>query len=508
MKKADVIIVGGGPAGLMAGCELALSGVNALVLERRLERVRNSRALTLHPRSLELMAMRGIADRFLARGQTLPTSHYANLETRLRFDALETDYPFTLLIPQFVTEELLEQRARELGAAIWRGHEVTGLTQDAQAVHVHSHSRDGAMLLEARYVIGADGARSFVRRQSGIPFPGTDTASTGILGDIVPEEPPEHPFLSMTNKHGLLLMVPLGKETYRFAMIDPLHQHLPADVPVTLEELQGGIERITGKTLRIRSTVWLSRYGDANRQAEVYRAGRVFLAGDAAHIHFPAGGQGLNVGLQDAFNLGWKLAAALRDEAKADWLLDSYHAERHEAGRQLLADTKAQGQLMTDFSETGTALRQLVSRLLSFPDANRSIAEQVGATGIAYQPLPGTGTNPWIGRRCPNLRLVLPDGAPLTLYQLMHGGQFVLIHHPGSGSLPEDLLESCADSHIRVITAKIEDAGMEGIEALLVRPDGHIAWAMAQRDTAAAAEDSFEGLRAWMPPASDSGIRV
>lgn len=136
----------------MAASELALAGVDTLVVERRWERVRNSRALTLHPRSLELMAMRGIADRFLARGQTLPTGHYANLETRLRFDALETDYPFTLLIPQFVTEELLEQRARALGAAIWRGHEVTGLTQDAQAVHVHSHTRDGAILLEARYV--------------------------------------------------------------------------------------------------------------------------------------------------------------------------------------------------------------------------------------------------------------------------------------------------------------------------------------------------------------------
>ncbi|WP_397335083.1 hypothetical protein [Paenibacillus thiaminolyticus] len=163
---------------------------------------------------------------------------------------------------------------------------------------------------------------------------------------------------------------------------------------------------------------------------------------------------------------------------------------------------------MTDFSENGTALRQIVSRLLSFPDANRSIAELIGATRIAYRPLPGTGTNPWIGRRCPNLRLVLPDGAPLTLYQLMHGGQFVLIHRPGSGSLPQDLLESCADSKIRVITAKIEDAGIACIEALLVRPDGHIAWVMAQGDTAAASEDSFEGLRAWMLYASDCEASV
>ncbi len=314
MDNYYVAVVGGGPVGLMAACELAIQDVKVVVLERRLDRVRNSRALTLHPRSLELMAMRGIADRFLARGKKLNTSHFAALDTRLNFKNLNTDFPYTLFIPQSITEGILEERALELGVVIKRGHTVKDLKQYETFVQLEIEQRETIYKIEVPYVIGADGARSIVRELSNIPFNGTNTTTTAILGDVILEDIPDTPFLSTSNINGILMMVPITTDVFRFAIVDPKNQTIPVHVAVTEKEFIDSIYSITGEHLQIKSTIWLSRFGNATKLANTYQHKRVFLAGDAAHIHFPAGGQGLNVGLQDAFNIGWKLGLAIKQK--------------------------------------------------------------------------------------------------------------------------------------------------------------------------------------------------
>ncbi len=310
----DVAVVGGGPVGLMTACELAIQGVKVVVLERRLNRIKNSRALTLHPRSLELMAMRGIENRFLSRGKKLDTSHFAALDTRLNFKNLDTDFPYTLFIPQSITEEILEERALELGVDIKRAHTLKDIKQYETFVQLEIEQAETINKIEVPYVVGTDGARSAVRELSHIPFNGTDTTTTAILGDVILEDVPDNPFFSTSNINGLIIMVPLAPNVFRFAIVDPKNQTIPVHVAVTEKELIDSIYSITGKHIQIKSSIWLSRFGNATKLANTYQHMRVFLAGDAAHIHFPAGGQGLNVGLQDAFNLGWKLGLAVKQK--------------------------------------------------------------------------------------------------------------------------------------------------------------------------------------------------
>ncbi|BBH71766.1 putative aromatic compound monooxygenase YhjG [Actinoplanes sp. OR16] len=373
----DVVVVGAGPTGLWLAGELRLGGASVTVVEARTERDPHSKALTVHPRTLEIFDCRGVLDRFLAEGGRIPRGHFGSLPDLLDFSVLDTPYPFTLALPQRRTEELLEERALAMGATIRRGVRVAGLT--AEGIEL-----EGGEVLAARYVAGCDGARSTIRQAAGIDFPGTATTTWGWLGDVTLDAPPATGTAMFSGAEGGLMVVPLPGGVHRLVGIDP-GSHRP-DWPgeLGLDELRATVRRIAGTDYGMRDPRWLSRFGNATRQASAYRAGRVLLAGDAAHMHFPAGGVGMNVGIQDAHNLGWKLAAVVTGRAD-EALLDTYHEERHPVGAALLRDTRAQTALMASFTPETLALRTVLSGLIaSTPDLSRQLAERLSGLDVAY----------------------------------------------------------------------------------------------------------------------------
>ncbi|TSC25888.1 FAD-dependent monooxygenase [Corallococcus sp. Z5C101001] len=482
----EVAVVGAGPTGLWLACELALAGVRVEVFERRAEPVRESRALTLHPRSLEVLALRGLEGRFLEQGRPLPTGHFAMLDTRLDFSVLDTRFPYTLFIPQAVTEALLEARARELGVAVRRSHTVEALRQERDGVELEGAGDTGAFRIRARFVVGADGARSAVRRLAGIPFPGTDVTRTAMLGDVTLGAPPSQPAIGISNARGGVMVVPMAPGIHRIVVNDPLREQVPLRDPVTLEELRDSVTRITGRDFAMREPRWLSRFGNETRLAERYREGRVLLAGDAAHIHFPAGGQGLNVGLQDAMNLGWKLAAVVKNGAP-EALLDSYSRERRPVGEALLTNTRAQTALMGATEET-LALRSLLSDLLREPWLNRQLANNIGALDVGYAPLevpaPEVDTPllpGWSGRRLADMPLPQEDRAEVPLYAALHAGQWLLLGLGTDSSRPLPRWEPGWRPPVTRLRTRIPAAreDLQGLGGMLVRPDGHVACAWA-----------------------------
>ncbi|MFI6700802.1 FAD-dependent monooxygenase [Streptomyces sp. NPDC050509] len=517
--REEVVVVGGGPVGLWLAAELRLGGASVTVLEARAARGPHSRALTVHPRTIENLAIRGIAEPFLAEGVRIPEGHFGGLTERMDFAALDTPFPFTLALPQTRTEELLEAHARAAGARVLRGHRVTGLAQEADgaeaapetgpqagsgtgsgpgtgsgseagagSVTVQVEGPDGPYALEAAYVVGCDGTRSTVRSAAGIDFPGTDATVWGWLGDVVLDDPPAEVGLTAWGPRGGLLAVRLPGGLHRFVGATPEDfGATPAGDP-TLEELRTKVAGITGRDFGMRDPVWLSRFGNATRQAARYRAGRVLLAGDAAHMHFPSGGVGLNVGIQDATNLGWKLAATVRGTAPAA-LLDSYHDERHPVGAELLESTRAQTALMTGFSTEGLALRAFIGgRIASVPAFSKDLAERLSGLAVAYPPAPGDPVHPLTGRRAPDLALD-PAGTgdtggpgaegaagPYRLFDLLRDGRHVLLDLAGGGAdggAPETP-PGTVPYRARLASAH---PGWSGVRAVLVRPDGHVAWA-------------------------------
>ncbi|MDP9869308.1 MULTISPECIES: FAD-dependent monooxygenase [Streptosporangium] len=444
----DVIIVGAGPTGLMLAAELGLAGVSAVVVERLPARSGQSKALGLQPRTAEVFEARGLLGPLIDRAvQQVPGGHFAGL--RLDFSAWDTAHPYMIGIPQARVEELLEARVVELGVKVLRGHGLTTLTQDDHGVTATA----GPARLHGRYLVGCDGGRSTVRELLGAGFPGLEGRLKMAVADLTLTGPAPTSWslpVMTPSATGKGYLAPLGDGVHRFLFYGPEQHELPRDAPITPGEVSRALTGAFGPEVRLGEIRWASRFTDASRQVTHYRHGRVLLAGDAAHIHSPMGGQGLNLGLQDAFNLGWKLAAELSGQA-SDGLLDTYHTERHPVAARVLANTRAQAVLLVP-DEENMALRAIVEELLTVPEANRMVAGMISGLDIRYA-LPGE-PHPLLGRHLPGLDL--RDGRAVVL------------------SATDRLRAAAAPWSARVgykVTAR-----ELGAEAVLVRPDGYIGW--------------------------------
>jgi 2-polyprenyl-6-methoxyphenol hydroxylase-like FAD-dependent oxidoreductase len=441
--QTEVLIVGAGPTGLLLAAELDLAGISVALVDQAAERSGQSRALTLQPRSVEILHSRGLLQPLLdAAVDQLPAGHFAGLPVTLDYSSWDTRFPYQLGIPQARIEQHLEDHLAIRGIAVGRGLELTGLAQDAAGVE--ASFADGTSM-RTGWVVGCDGARSAVRKLTGIGFPGRDGRMSAVVADVVlddnrAESNGRWQLPSLVPRDGAILtLIPLGDGVHRVLFTGP-EQQLPTRAdPIGFDEVSGALSNWYGAEVVLREIRWSSRFTDAARQADRYRAGRVFVAGDAAHIHSPTGGQGMNLGLQDAFNLGWKLAAHLKGEAPEE-LLDSYHDERHPVAAAVLANTRAQGVLMIP-DEDVACLRETLLELLRIPEANHQLAGVISGLGIAYAP----GDHPLIGQRLPDLDL----GDGTTVAGLLTRGRPLLL----------DL------------------SGFAGAARVLVRPDGYVLWA-------------------------------
>ena len=475
----DVVIAGAGPTGLMLACELRLAGVDVEVVERLTERTGESRAGGIHSRTLEVLDQRGVLDRFLAVGELTPVGHFSGLW--LDFDGFESRHPYPLMILQSAIERLLEEWAGELGVRVHWSSEVSGIQQDGDGVTVElgGHGARPATV-RARYLVGCDGGRSTVRKLSGVAFPGTAATMTALLGDVeVPDLPEDFIFMRRC-PGGHFSAIALEPGWHR--VITSEYGPVDHDAPATFEQLRESLVRLAGTDFGMRDPRWVSRFSDAARQAAEYRIGRVLLAGDAAHVHYPAGGQGLNLGVQDAVNLGWKLGSVVHGRAPQS-LLDSYHTERHRVAEGVLQNTRAQSALARPGPEMD-ALREVFGSLMVIDDVNRYLRGVITALDIRY---PADGDHPLAGRRVPDADLKTPDGAT-RVHELLHAARPVLLDL-GGGTEVAGAAASWAD-RVDLVEAQSEDdcwptpgvGELDAPAALLIRPDGHVAWAAAAGD--------------------------
>ncbi len=497
MTEHAVVIAGGGPAGMMLAAELGLAGIDVAVVERRPDHVlAGSRAGGFHSRTIEVLDQRGVSDRFLAEGQTAQAAMLGT--TVLDMSDFPTRHPYSLGIWQNKIERIMAAWIDELPVRTYYGREVTGFTQEETGVNVEL--ADGQPL-RAEYLVGCDGGRSLIRKTAGIDFPGWDATRSNLIAEAEMTDTPE--LGTRQDERGIHGIGRLeyeirdGEVIYKDegpVRIVVTEQQLASAGEPTLRDLSEALVAVYGTDFGVHSPTWISRFTDVTRQAADYRAGRVLLAGDSAHVHYPAGGQGLSLGVQDAVNLGWKLAQVLQGTSP-EGLLDTYREERHPVAARALRHTMAQGALQRQ-DERMKALAAVVSELAAMDEPRTHLAGLISGLDIHYDL--GEG-HPLLGRRMPDLDLVSAEG-PLRVFELLHRARPVLLSL-GDGPSPD----------ISPWAGRVErfDAEYEGLwelpvlgevaapAAVLIRPDGYVAWAGDGTDASLA-----DALTRWFGPAA------
>ena len=478
---SEVVIAGAGPTGLTLACELRRAGVCVELVDQLAKRSEASRAPGMHPRTMELLDQRGMLEAFFEVATPVAVGHFAGIP--LDMSTLPTRYPYTLRVMQGVTERVLERFAADLGVTVQWSTAVIGVAQDDDGVTVTTRGPDGVVQRRADYVIGCDGGHSAVRGLTGIPFEGTDANLITLLGDVELDHPPTGRLFLERRPTGTFSVQPLGAPTGESWQRITVTEYQPAGAArpagsdrdeVSLDVLRGALKRVAGTDFGMHSPRWLSRFADAARQATQYRCGRVFLAGDAAHIHPPLGGQGMNLGIQDAMNLGWKLAAVLGDYA-SDRLLDTYHDERHPIAARVLENTRAQTALLEP-GDNVAAMRSRMQNLLRVRHANELLAAEISGLDVCY-----ADGDSLVGRRVPDVELVTVAGRR-RLYELLHAARPLLLDfrpNADKSGVTSDFVDHVA-ARCTVGQWRLPVLGWLPIPAaLLIRPDGYVAWASA-----------------------------
>ncbi|MFM0047787.1 FAD-dependent monooxygenase [Paraburkholderia sediminicola] len=468
----QVVVVGAGPVGLWLAIELHLQGIEVAVLETRADRDPRSRAVTMQPRIIDTFAMRGIAERFINAGIKMPTTHFGGVKTRLDLSAVDTWHQFVLAIPQSKTERLLNEYALSQGVEIRRGHRLVMLDDAGDEVELGVQSDDGQYSLSCSWLVGCDGAGSTVRDLAGFDFPGTSNEIHSYLADVLFETPPETS-LAQSDMRGTMMIAPMEDGVWRVAGITADDIRRPKDAPMTMEMVRNALNRFFGRDFGAHSPVWISRFGNATRQASTYRKGRILLAGDAAHIFFPAGAQGINVGLQDAHNLSWKLAAQINGWAPA-WLLDSYERERRAPTQAVMRNTQAQVAVFVPETNEQLALREFFSEALAFPQINKLWAERIAGYDVLYEASVEEPVHPQLGKMMPDLQF----GQSLvpSLYPALHAGKFAFLDLTTNSSLSDAVTAWAGIATYYPVPGSISRPEWQDVSAALIRPDGHLAW--------------------------------
>ncbi|MCK1303531.1 FAD-dependent monooxygenase [Bradyrhizobium sp. 24] len=469
VKDHAVVIAGAGPTGLMLAAELALANVDVAVVERRADQeLVGTRAGGLHARSIEILDQRGVADRFLREGQITQLAGFA--WTRLDISDLPTRHAYGLVLRQSHIERILADWVSELAVPIYRNREMTGFAQDETGIDV---TLSGGETLRANYLVGCDGGRSLVRKAAGIDFAGSDPTLSNLMAEVEMREEP-----AWGLRHDALGFHGLSKTESGRVLVVVTEATLDRTGAPGPRDLSDALVAVYGTDFGLQNPSWISRFADAARQAVSYRKRRVLLAGDAAHIHHSVGGQGLNTGVQDAVNLGWKLAQVVKG-LSPETLLDTYHAERHPVAARTLRNTMAQIALLRRGEDGLKAAREIFSELLGMDEPRKRFGAMMSGLDVHYDLGQGHAL---LGRRMPDLDLTV-EGRPLRLFTLLRGARGLLFNFGEKNSF------DTAPWVDRIKTVDVEHDGawelptvgqVAAPSAVLVRPDGHVAWVRDQ----------------------------